>query len=427
MTSRLPVILLVLLSGVGYLPKAEPAQPKPAFAGQTLAPLPRTASPPFQVTQLARGLGAAWSIAFLPEGGILITENNGTLRILQPNGVLSAPLEGVPPVKSVAAQGLHDVLLDPDFIHNRTLYLTYLQPPPGEKPGVWPVEYWYQRVWSLSLAERRRTNLGMEVMARARLAEDNSRLTDVRVLVEGAERRIVLAPDGTLFVTGADRFRFYDSKYDGTDHEIQDNPDLLRNFTGRVLRVNRDGSVPVDNPWMNRATVAAATYAHGLRDPQGAAINPRSGELWVTDHGPQGGDEIDIIRPGRDYGWPNVSYGFQYDFQRSDGRKDVPIGKGRTSAPGVEEPIYYWSTDIGPSGMMFYTAELFPVWKGNLFVGALAGQALVRLVLDGDRIVAEERLLVDLHRRIRDVRQGPDGAVYVLAGDTLQKLTPKAR
>lgn len=387
------------------------------------APAPKTPSPAVTVTQLVRGLGAAWSFAFLPDGGILITESNGTIRILRPDGVLSAPLTGVPGVKSVAAQGLHDVLLDPDFARNRTLYLTYLAPPPGEKPGVWPVAHWYEDVWKLSVAERRRTDLGHEVLARARLNADNSGLTDVQVLVEGAERRIALARDGTLLVTGADRFRFYDMKYDGTDQEITD-PDTLRNFTGRVLRINRDGSLPVDNPWMSRPTVEGATFAHGLRDPQGAAIHPVTGELWVTDHGPQGGDEIDIIKPGKDYGWPNVTYGTQYDFQRTDGRKNVPIGKGRQTAPGVEAPVYWWANDIGPSGMMFYTGDVFPVWKGSLFVGALTDQSLVRLVLEGNRVVAEEHLLKDLKRRVRDVRQAPDGTVYVLAGDGLFRLTP---
>lgn len=400
-------------------------KPKPAFPGQTEAPAPKEASAAPQVTQLARGLGAAWSMAFLPDGGILITENNGTIRILHPDGVLSAPLDGVPDVKSVAAQGLHDVLLDPDFVHNRTLYLTYLSPPPGEKPGVWPNEYWYQKVWAQTLAERRRTDLGTEVIARARLLPDSSALADVRVLAEGAERRIVLAPDGTLFVTGADRFRFYESDLDGVEHDFTDNPDIRRNFSGRVLRINRDGSIPLDNPWMNRATVAASTYAHGLRDPEGAAINPATGELWVTDHGPQGGDEVNLIRPGKDYGWPDVSYGVQYDANRADGRKNVPVGSGKTSRPDVEEPVYFWSTDVGPSGMLFYTGDRFPAWKGSLFIGSLAGQSLIRLVLDGNRVVAEERLLKDLKRRIRDVRQGPDGAIYVLAGDTLQRLTPR--
>lgn len=420
-------VLPVMLSGVllAVAPSVQAAKPKPAFAGQTEAPAPREASPPVQVDQLARNLGAAWSIAFLPDGGILVTQNEGIMRIVQPNGFVSAPLKGVPDVKAVAAQGLHDVLLDPDFVHNRTLYFTYLAPPFGERPGTWPNEYWYKRVWKQSLAERRRTDLGTERIARARLSADESSLTDVQVLAEGAERRIALAPDGTLYVTGADRFRFYDSDLDGVEHDFTDNPDIRRNFSGRVLRINRDGSVPVDNPWMNRATVPAATFAHGLRDPEGAAINPKTGELWVTDHGPQGGDEINIIRAGKDYGWPDVSYGTQYDADRTDGRKNVPVGSGKTSRADVEEPIYFWTTDIGPSGMMFYTGDLFPAWKGNLFVGALSGQALVRLIVSGDRIVGEERLLQDQHRRIRDVRQGPDGAVYLLAGDTLLRLRPK--
>ena len=417
-------LLLVCLALAA--PRVQAAgRPTPAFAGQTQAPAPRQPSPAVQVDQLARGLGAAWGIAFLPDGGILVTENSGTLRIVRPDGVISAPLDGVPDVKAVAAQGLHDVLLDPDFVRNRTLYLTYLAPPPGEKPGTWPVEYWYQKVWVQSLAERRRTDLGTEVIARAHLSADNTRLTEVQVLAEGAERRIVLAPDGTLYVTGADRFRFYESDLDGAERDFTDNPDVRRNFSGRVLRINRDGSVPQDNPWMSRATVPAATFAHGFRDPEGAAINPKTGELWLVDHGPFGGDELNIVRAGKDYGWPDVSYGRQYDANRTDGRKDVPVGTGKTSRADVTEPAYFWVPSIAPSGMMFYTGDLFPAWKDNLFVGALAGQALVRLVLDGDRVVAEERLLTDLKRRIRDVRQGPDGAIYLLAGDTLLRLKPK--
>src|SRR5439155_10844180 len=180
-------------------------------------------------------------------------------------------------------------------------------------------EFFYERVWTRTLAERRTMQIGMETVARAKLSDDGLSLTDVETIAEGAERRIVLARDGTLFVTGADRFRFYDSDLDGVDHDFTDNPDIRRNFSGRVLRINRDGSIPKDNPWLNRATVAAETFAHGLRDPEGAAINPLTGELWVTDHGPQGGDEINIIRAGKNYGWPDVSYGTQYDFQRTDG------------------------------------------------------------------------------------------------------------
>src|SRR5581483_10625228 len=340
-------------------------------------------------------------------------------------GFVSAPLAGVPPVKAVAAQGLHDILLDPDFAQNRILYFTYFAPPKGEAPGTWPIEYFYENVWTKPFAERRTLQIGSERIARARLSTDERSLEDVETLAEGAERRIVLAPDGKLFVTGADRFRFYDSDLDGVDHDFSDNPDVRRNFSGRVLRINRDGSIPKDNPWLNRATVPADTFAHGFKDPEGAAIHPQTGELWVIDHGPQGGDEIDIVRAGKDYGWPDVSYGTQYDARQADGRKNVPVGSGKSAMEGVEQPIYFWAPSIAPSGMAFYTDNLFPDWKGNLFVGAMAGQHLVRLVLDGEKIVAEEKLLTDLKQRIREVRQGPDGALYVFAGSSLLRLTPK--
>ncbi len=402
-----------------------PRKPKPAFPGQTDAPPPSKPSPEIKVETLTARLTTPWSMALLPDGDFLVTESIGTMRIVRRDGSVSAPLAGVPGVKVVAAQGLHDVVLDPGFAQNRLLYFCYFAPPPGEDPAIWPVEFFYQKVWTKSLAERRTMRIGTERMARARLSDDYKSLQDVQTLVEGAERRIVLAPDGTIYVTGADRFRFYDSKYDGVEHDFTDNPDIGRNFSGRVLRINRDGSIPGDNPWLNRATVPPETFAHGLRDPEGAAINPATGQLWVTDHGPQGGDEIDIVRPGLNYGWPDVSYGVQYDFQRTDGRKNVPVGNGRTSMPGVEEPAYFWVPDIAPSGMLFYTGDLFPQWKGNLFVGALEGQALVRLVLNGDRVVAEERLLTDRKLRVRDIRQGPDGAIYLLTSAGLSRLTPK--
>jgi glucose/arabinose dehydrogenase len=400
-------------------------KPKPAFPGQTDAPPPAKPSAQVKVEIITNRLNSPWSMAFLPDGNFLVTESVGIMRIVTPDGVVSAPLAGVPGVKVVAAQGLHDILLDPGFAQNRLLYFCYFAPPRGEEPAMWPVEFFYQKVWTKSLAERRTMAIGTERVARARLSKDNKSLEDVEILAEGAERRIVLAPDGTLYITGADRFRFYDSKYDGVEHDFTDNPDIGRNFSGRVLRINRDGSIPKDNPWLNRATVPPETFAHGLRDPEGAAINPATGELWVTDHGPQGGDEIDIISPGRNYGWPDVSYGVQYDFQRTDGRKNVPVGNGATSMPGVEEPAYFWVPDIAPSGMLFYTGDKFPEWKGNLFVGALEDQALVRLVLKGDRIIAEERLLSDRKMRVRDIRQAADGSIYLLSSAGLVRLTPK--
>jgi glucose/arabinose dehydrogenase len=400
-------------------------EPEPAFPGQTEAPAPRVPSPAFEVETVATGLVGAWAVAFLPDGNYLITQNVGTMRVVSPDGDISEPIFGVPGVKSVAAQGLHDVVLHPDFEENRLVYFTYFAPPRGEAPATWPAEHFYEDVWTRPFAERRTMSLGSERVSRGRLREDNRGLEDVEVLIDGGvERRIVFAPNGTLFVTGADRFRFYDSDLDGVEHEFTDNPDIRRNFSGRVIRINPDGSIPPGNPWVDRATVLPETWAHGLKDPEGAALHPATGDLWVIDHGPQGGDEVNIIRPGRDYGWPDVSYGVQYDDRQLDGRTDVPVGNGETSRADVEEPIYFWVPSIAPSGMMFYTGDLFPEWQGDLFIGAMVGQHLVRLVLDGERVVAEEQLLGDLRVRIREVRQGPDGAVYVLAGGSLLRLRP---
>jgi aldose sugar dehydrogenase len=420
----LAVVAVTLLS----VAAAQSPEPKPAFQGQTDAQAPAKPSPPVAVQQVAGGLTGAWAFAFLPNGALLVTQNGGTMRVVRSDGSVSAPLAGLPPMKSVAAQGLHDVLLDPDFARNRTLYFTYFAPPKGEAPASWPIEHFYERVWTTPFAQRRTMDLGTERVARARLSEDLTKLEDVDVLAEGVERNIVLAPDGTLLVLGADRFRFYDSDLDGVGHDFSDNPDIRRNFTGRAIRINRDGSIPKDNPWLTRATVLRETFAHGFKDPEGAAINPQTRELWAVDHGPQGGDEINIVRAGRDYGWPDVSYGTQYDARQADGRKNVPVGNGAPRMKGVEEPIYFWVPSIAPSGMMFYTGDLFPDWKGNLFVGAMSaqhGHHLVRLVLNGERVVAEEKLLAERKARIRFVRQAPDGSIYVIAGTEIWKLTPK--
>jgi len=415
----------VLFAALTISVAAQSPEPTPAFPGQTDAPPPSRPSPPFNVETIATGLTGAWAVAFLPDGNFLITQNGGTMRLVKPNGFVSAPIAGVPGVKTIGAQGLHDLLLDPDFARNRTLYFTYFAPPPGEAPGAWPLHFLYEDVWTKSLAERRLLNIGMEKVASARLSEDNQRLENVRDLADGAERRIQIGRDGNLLVTGSDRFRFYDSDLDGNERNAVLDPDERRNFAGGVLRVGRDGSIPKDNPFLGRANVSPWVYAFGLKDPEGAAIHPVTGDLWVVDHGPQGGDEIDIIRAGRDYGWPDVTYGRQYDARQSDGRKNVKVGTGNTSMKGVEEPIYYWVPSIAPSGMTFYTGDQFPDWKGNLFVGAMAGQHLVRLVLNDNRVVAEEKLLLDRKQRIREVRQGPDGNLYIFLGTDLVRLTPK--
>jgi glucose/arabinose dehydrogenase len=420
---------LRLAIALACLPLAALAQPEPtpAFPGQTDAPKPATPSSGFKVETITDQLSGPWALAFLPDGSFLVTERPGTIRMVSADGVVSDPLANVPPVKRVAAEGLHDIVLDPDFATNRLLYFIYFAPPKGEEAKEWPITHFYEDVWTKSLAERRTLELGTERIGKARLSDDGKSLENVEVLYEpGVERRLVWAPDGTLFAIGADAFRFYDSELDGIEgRDFTDEPDITRNFSGRVTRINKDGTIPKDNPWLGRATVSRETYAHGLKDPEGGAIHPETGQLWVIDHGPQGGDEINIIKPGADYGWPNVTYGVQYDARQADGRTNVPVGKGLTQLEGTEQPIYYWIPSIAPGGMAFYTGDLFPDWKNDLFVGAMAGRALVHLELDGDRVVSEERLLTDLDERIREVRSGPDGALYVFAGNKLLRIVPE--
>jgi glucose/arabinose dehydrogenase len=394
------------------------AKPTPAYAGQTEAPTRKSATR-FAVETVTTGLSSPWSLAFLPDGTMLVTEFKGTMRIVTKEGVQSL-VDGVPPVKTVAAQGLHDVVLDPDFAHNRLIYFSFFAPPSGEAAASWPSEFFYDRVFNVSVAERRRLRVGMEQVARARLSEDARRLENVAIILEGAERRLAFAPDGTLYATGADRFRFYNGDLSGGRESYETNLTIRKNFAGRISRINPDGSIPKDNPFLNDPLVPPDVYAFGVRDPEGAAINPKTGELWEVEHGPAGGDELNIIRAGRDYGWPVISYGRQY----TSGK---PVGSGLTAMNGMEQPIYYWFPDVAPSGLMFYTGDRFPEWKGNLFVGSLASRALIRLVLERDRVVAEERLLADRNQRVRDVRQGPDGAIYLLTGDgSLLRIVPKA-
>lgn len=410
LTAALALSALISSAARAQQAKAEDyPPPKPAFPGQTNAPAPAKLSPALKVDTIIPRFNGAWSLAFMPNGKMLVSERYGFIRVAEMNGFYSAPVANMPDVKIVAAESLHDVVVDPDFVHNRMIYFTYFAPPPGETPGSWPIDVFYGNVWKASVSERRTMRVGEERVARARLSEDERRLENVEVLLDGVNRRIVFAPDGTMFITGADRFRFYEPAYDGTNHEILD-PDILRNFTGRVVRINKDGSIPKDNPFLDQPTVLPETYSYGHRDPEGAAINPTTGKLWVIEHGPLGGDKISIIKPGGNYGWPNVSYGRRYN-------GDLLAGTGATQKPGVEQPVYFWYPDIAPCGMIFYTGDMFPEWKGNILIGGMAAKSLIRLVLDGDKVVAEERLLKDLNQRVREVQQGPDGALYILLDD----------
>ena len=327
------------------------------------------------VETVAKGLSSPWGLAFLPDGRMLVTERPGRLRIVARDGKLSA-VEDVPQVRASGQGGLHDVVLDKDFASNRTIYFCFAEPASGG---------------------------GRTAMARGKLNDGEvPKLDDVKVifrqdgpLSSGSHYgcRIVQGRDGNLWLTMGDHY--------GSRDEAQN----LANHIGKIVRVAPDGGVPRDNPFVGRSDAKPEIWSYGHRNVQGAAIHPATGELWADEHGPQGGDEVNIPLAGKNYGWPVIGYGIDYSGAKIH---------DATAKPGMEQPIKYWVPSIAPSGMAFYTGTLFPSWKGSLFVGALAGQMLVRLSLDGEKVTGEERLLEGLRERIRDVRQGPDGALFLL-------------
>jgi len=345
-------------------------------SGSAAAQTDRTVIGRLAVETFARGLDHPWGLAFLPDGRLLVTERPGRMRLVDRAGRLSAPIAGVPKVFATGQGGLLDVALDREFARNDTIYFCYAEPAEGG---------------------------GRTSMARARLmAEAQPRLEDLTVIFRQQGPlsrsnhwgcRIVQMPDGTLFLTTGDHFTFRD--------EAQN----LGNHLGKIIRIRPDGSAPPDNPFIGRAGARPEIWSFGHRNAQGAAINPASEKYWIHEHGARGGDEINIPQAGKNYGWPVITWGVDYS--------GAKIGIG-THKAGMEQPIYYWNPSIAPSGMAFYTGDLFPGWRGNLFVGALAGRMLVRLELDGEKVVREERLLRELGERIRDVRSGPDGALWLL-------------
>lgn len=349
---------------------------------------------PLSVETVASGLENPWGLAFLPDGRMLVTERAGRLRIVSRSGTVSAPVAGLPPVYATGQGGLLDVALAPDFASSGMIFLSYAEPREGAS--------------------------GTSV-ARARLVEDggDARLDGLTVIFRQSPAaggsnhygsRLVFARDGTLFVTLGDRYSRREQAQDLSVH------------IGKIVRINADGSVPDDNPFRNRNGARPEIWSYGHRNVQGAALDPATGRLWTIEHGARGGDELNHPEAGKNYGWPVITYGRDYSGAR--------IGEG-TEKAGMEQPVKYWDPSFAPSGLAFYTGDLMPRWKGDLFAGGLAGTRLVRLKLDParERVIEEEVLLTDLGERIRDVRQGLDGALWLLTDDPgegrLLRLSPE--
>jgi glucose/arabinose dehydrogenase len=367
---------------------------RPAFPEQTRAPY--HASAPFKVTTLIDKMPAPWSLAFLPSGKILLTHRlPGSIRILDTKGVLSEPVAGVAGLASPGAAGigLLDVVLDPNFTSNHRIFFTFFDYIDGTDSNTY--------VARALLDEAKRALSDAKVIFRAQPAMPSKRL--------GAKTggRIAIAPDGTLFVTTGDR----------SDSPPWDVAQRLDNHLGKVVHITADGAPARDNPFLGKPGVLPEIWAYGLRNPEGLAFDPKTGRLWSNEHGPRGGDELNIIERGKNYGWPVIAHGIDYP--------GTPIGEGITHKEGMEEPVYYWDPVIAPSGLAFYTGSLFPQWQGSIFVGGLRAKLLDRLTIKNDKVVAEEPLLMDLQSRIRDVRVGPDGAVYVLTDSSGSSMTPK--
>ena len=351
--------------------------------------VPSSGKTPVRITTFAEGLEHPWSLAFLPDGRMLVTERPGRMRYLSAAGKPSKPIAGVPAVFAHGQGGLLDVVPDPDFAKNSIIYFSYAEPGPDETNGT--------------------------AVARAML--DGEQLRDVKVIFRQAPKfasrhhfgsRLVFARDGTLFVTLGERNSQRDLAQDLSTH------------IGKIVRITRDGGVPDDNPFAGREDVRPEIWSYGHRNLQGAALHPVTGKLWTHEHGPQGGDEINLPEPGRNYGWPVITYGVAYG-------TGAAIGEG-TAKKGMEQPLHYWVPSIGPSGMAFHSGRTYAAWKGQLFVGAMPAKQLVRLVIGADgRVNHEERIAIG--QRVRDVREGPDGALYLVtdedAGQVLRVVPAK--
>jgi glucose/arabinose dehydrogenase len=387
------IIIAGLVAGLPVLVQCQAQQGQAsgrATAGTAPAsPQPASREGVFRVDTVTSGLEHPWGLEFLPDGRMIVTERPGRLRIVDRDGRLSAPLAGVPAVNARQQGGLLDVALDPDFAQNQLVYFSFAEPGEDGASGT--------------------------SVARGRLGE--GRLENVQVIYRQVPKvrsnghygsRLVFSQDGKLFITQGDRFNFRDSAQ------------VLTNLIGKVVRINPDGTVPQDNPFVGRAGARPEIWSIGHRSMQAAAIHPETGQLWTVEHGARGGDELNHPEAGKNYGWPVITYGVDYSGAR--------IGEGQ-ALEGMEQPVYYWDPVIAPAGMLFYTGDRFPQWRGSTFIGSMQPGALVRITIENGRVTSEERYLGELKQRIRDVRQGPDGLLYVITdhdNGSILRLSPAA-
>ncbi len=393
-----PSVLALALCACGPSPSAQAMQgpvetrpanapsQTPAFPEQTRAPL-KAAGVAYAVETIATGLDHPWGLAFLPDGAMLVSERVGRLRIVSRDGKLSPAVSGLPAIDARGQGGLLGLAVDPDFARNGLIYWVFSEAG-GDGNGT--------------------------AAARGKLVQGPSpRVEGATVIWSQTPKlnstlhfggRILFAPDGALFITTGERSilegRMQAQRLDGT--------------LGKVIRIRPDGAIPSDNPFVGKPGIRPEIWSYGHRNIQAAAIEPTTGQLWTVEHGARGGDELNHPQAGKDYGWPTITYGEEYSGQ--------PIGAGLTAKEGMEQPVYYWDPVIAPSGMAFYAADLFPAWKGSLLVGSLREQHVARLTLQGGKVVGEERLFRELGQRIRDVKVGPDGAVWLLTDEEDGKL-----
>lgn len=357
---------------------------RPAFAGQTRA-CAITSTTPYQVDVVARGLVHPWAVEPLPGGDLLVTERPGRMRIISAAGAVGEPITGLPRVDARDQGGLLDVALSPNFATDRTIFWSYSEPREGGNGTA---------------------------VARGVLSQDRRSLEQVRVIFRAVPTynngmhfgsRLAFGPDGTLYITTGDR----------SDKPMRMSAQRLDNDLGKVLRINADGSIPRDNPFVNRAGARGEIWSYGHRNTQAMAFDPQN-RLWIAEHGTRGGDELNLIRKGENYGWPLQAYGIEYNGQAIQGSE--------TQRPNMQQPVYYWDPVIAPSGMVFYTGNAFPEWRGNAFIGGMVVRSIVRVRIENERVTGIEYIANQRNQRVRDVRQGPDGFLYVVTDENNGEL-----